>query len=104
MVFSFSNGHRTRTHINGSVRWTLLATSANTGGFLNFLPSARGENANRVLYRKGLAAGAAFIRAILAIFRVMAVQTAQHIVAFVAAAFDPGVFTVSGTIVSLISG
>ena len=38
---------RTRTHSSGTVRWTVPATSANTGGYLYFLPSA--ENANRVL-------------------------------------------------------
>ena len=37
---------RTRTHLNASVRWTLAATSANTGGYHNFAPKE--QNANRV--------------------------------------------------------
>ena len=47
--FSYCMDRRTRTHLNASVRWTLAATSANTGGYLYFLPSA--ENANRVRHR-----------------------------------------------------
>ena len=34
--FSFFEGCRTRTHRSGTVRWTVPATSANTGGYHNF--------------------------------------------------------------------
>ena len=37
---------RDRTHLNGSVRWTLPATSSKTGGNHNFYPE-RDKNANR---------------------------------------------------------
>ena len=45
-LFSFARC-RTRTQSRGTVRWTVPATSANTGGYIYFLPMA--ENANRVL-------------------------------------------------------
>ena len=45
--FCFFARRRTWTHSSGTVRWTVPATSANTGGYLYFLPTA--ENANQVL-------------------------------------------------------
>jgi len=43
-------GNKTQdeNNLNGSVRWTLPATSANTGGYIYFRPFP-GENASRVL-------------------------------------------------------
>jgi hypothetical protein len=46
LLFDLVGKARTRTRRKGTVRWTVPATSADTGGYLYFLPTA--ENANQV--------------------------------------------------------
>ena len=47
--FSFWYGRwRTRTHLNGSVRWTLPETSVYAGFYLNFLPPDRKCNSSPI--------------------------------------------------------
>ena len=62
LIYSVLRTGGTRTDSSGTVQWTVPATSANTGGYINF--ALTGQNVYRVLpaYRQVVLGNAVFAK------------------------------------------